>query len=97
MAAPISGMINRAGRIWLKIRRFRRERNMMTPPGSLRDKLIAHTPDGEDSFRTARVSLQLFPQPADMNVDHLRLADELRTPYLCQQFLCRKDFFRLCG
>ena len=50
--------------------------------GRLRDEFVADATHGQDPLWMIRIGFELLSQPADMNVDHLRLTDEFGTPNL---------------
>ena len=52
---------------------------------TLSDKLITHTPNGQNTLWVIRVGFEFLAQPADVDMYHLRLSDEFRTPNLGQQ------------
>src|SRR5690349_20407346 len=88
-------MINTAGKMWLRIKRLRRERNIRTGSSRLWHQFVAHTPHSQDALRMVWVCFQLLAQPADVYVYHLWLTDELRAPNLAEQVISSDHGFGL--
>ena len=51
--------------------------------------------DSYDPFRFLWDSFDFLPQPADVNVDHLRLANVFCSPHIGKQILCGKHLSRV--
>ena len=62
----------------------------------LRFQFVADAVHGDDAAGTGSgILFQLFPQPADMHIDHLGFAVVLRSPHLGQQVIQGHHLSRL--